>query len=114
MFVFLFCMFSFLFCVVCVFVLFCVLFPVVYIVVSFLRVYKFTDDCHRVETQLQLINTTSYKKYGILVPQIRYLLSFTFLEYRPRFIGEIPAVLSAQIKRYKHDLFTATKMAHDT
>jgi hypothetical protein len=30
-----------------------------YIVVSFLFVYKFTDHYHRVETQLQLINIVS-------------------------------------------------------
>jgi hypothetical protein len=60
MFVFLFCMFCFLFCVFCVFVLFCILLLLVYIVVSFLFLYKFTDHCHRVETQLQLINITSY------------------------------------------------------
>ena len=39
----------FLFCVFCVFVLFLLL----YIAVSFLFLYKFTDHCHRVETQLQ-------------------------------------------------------------
>jgi phosphatidylserine synthase len=56
MFVFLFCMLCFLFCVFCVFVLFCVLFLLAYIiVVSFLLASKFTDHCHRVETELQLI-----------------------------------------------------------
>ena len=38
------------------FVLRCVLFPPMHIVVDFLFVYNFTDHCHRVETQLQLIN----------------------------------------------------------
>jgi hypothetical protein len=47
MFVFLFC---FLFCV------FCVLFLLMYTPVSFLFVHKFTDDCHRVKTKLQLIH----------------------------------------------------------
>ena len=43
--------------VLCVlyFLLFCVLFRM-YIVVSFLFFFKFTDHCHRVETQMQLIN----------------------------------------------------------
>jgi hypothetical protein len=47
---------GFLFCVLCVFVLFCVLFLLLYISVPFLFFYKFTDRCHRVETQLQYIN----------------------------------------------------------
>jgi hypothetical protein len=54
-------MFCFLLCVFCVFVLFCVLFLLMYTVVSFLFVYKFTDHCHRVGTQLQLIKIMSYK-----------------------------------------------------
>jgi hypothetical protein len=54
--IFSFCMFWFLFCVFCVFVLFCVLLLLMYIVVSFLSVYKFTDYCHRVKTELHLIN----------------------------------------------------------
>ena len=61
MFVFLFCMCCFLFCVFCVFVLFCVLFLPTYIVVHFIFVYNFIDLCHRVETQLQLINIISYR-----------------------------------------------------
>jgi len=40
------------FCVLCVFALFCVLFFLLYIAVSFLFLHKFTDRCHRVETQL--------------------------------------------------------------
>jgi hypothetical protein len=36
-------------------VLVCVLFLLMYIVAAFLFVYKFTDHCHWVETQLQLI-----------------------------------------------------------
>ena len=55
-FVSLFCMFFFLFCVFCVFALFCAIFLLTYTVVSFLLLYKFTDHCHQVETQLQLIN----------------------------------------------------------
>jgi len=42
-----------------VFVLFCVLFLPMYIVVYFLFVYNYTDHCRRVETQLQLINIIS-------------------------------------------------------
>jgi len=60
MFVFLFWVLCFLFCVFCVFVFCCVLFLPMYIVVYFLLVYSFTDHCHRVETQLQLINIISY------------------------------------------------------
>jgi hypothetical protein len=44
--------FLFLFCV------FCVLFLLLYIVLIF-SVYMFTDHCHRIETQLKLINITS-------------------------------------------------------
>jgi hypothetical protein len=36
--------------------LFYVLFLVMYIVVSFLFVYKFSDHCHRVKTQFLLID----------------------------------------------------------
>ena len=50
----------FLFSVFCVFVPFCVLFLLVYIAVSFLLLYKFTEHCHRVETQLQWINIISH------------------------------------------------------
>ena len=60
MFVFLFCMFFFQFCVFCVLVLFCVLFLPLCMVVYFLFVYSFTDHCHWVETQLQLISIISY------------------------------------------------------
>jgi hypothetical protein len=56
MFVFLFCMFCFLFRVFFVFALFRVLFLPMYIGVYFLFVYNITDNCHRVATQLQLIN----------------------------------------------------------
>jgi len=34
------------------FVLLCVLFLLLYIVVSFIFLHKFTDHCHQVETQL--------------------------------------------------------------
>jgi CHASE3 domain sensor protein len=47
-------------CIVCVpsVCVFCilVLFLLMCIVVSFLFMYMFTDYCHRVETQMQLIN----------------------------------------------------------
>ena len=49
-------MFGFYFVCVGVFVIFCVLFLLMYTVVSFLFVHKFTDHCHREEIQLQLIN----------------------------------------------------------
>ena len=48
------------------FVLFCVLFLPLYIVVYFLLVYNFTDHCHRVKTQLQLINIISYLLVHVL------------------------------------------------
>jgi hypothetical protein len=46
----------FLFCVFCVF-----LYCFVHCAVSFLFLYKSTDHCHRVETQLQYINIISYR-----------------------------------------------------
>lgn len=55
----LFCIFGLPFCVFCVFAFCCVLFLLLYTVVSFLLVYKFTDHYHWVETQLKLINTIS-------------------------------------------------------
>jgi hypothetical protein len=53
-FVFLFCGFCFLFCVFSVFVLFLSM----HIVVYFIFVYNFTHHCHRVDSNLQLINIT--------------------------------------------------------
>jgi hypothetical protein len=54
--------FVFLFSILCIlcFCIFCVLFLILYIAVPFLFSYKFNDHCHRVETQLQSINITSY------------------------------------------------------
>ena len=46
-------------CVLC-FCIYSALFLPTYITVYFLFVYKFTDHCHRVEIQLQLINIISY------------------------------------------------------
>jgi hypothetical protein len=67
MFVFLFFMFFSLFYAFCVFELFCVLFFPMYVVVYFLFVYNFTEHCHRVEAQLQLINIILYRKHtGII------------------------------------------------
>jgi hypothetical protein len=40
---------------------FCILFLFMYIVVCFLFVYEFTDHCHWLATQLQLINIVSYQ-----------------------------------------------------
>jgi hypothetical protein len=54
------CFFCFLFCVFCVFVLFCVLFLLLYIAVSCLFLYKFTEQCHRVGKQLLQINIETY------------------------------------------------------
>ena len=48
----LFCMFYFLFCALCSFVLFCALLLLKYMVFCLLSVYKFTDHCRRVETQM--------------------------------------------------------------
>ena len=67
------CIFRFLFCMFCVSVLFCVLFLLIYIVVSFLLLYKFTDHCHRMETQLQLINIISL--YSFLRKLARQVMS---------------------------------------
>jgi hypothetical protein len=57
--VFLLCMFCFLFCVFYVFVLFCLLFFPMHRFVYFFA-YNFTNHSHRVETQLQLINIMSH------------------------------------------------------
>jgi hypothetical protein len=54
------CTFCLLLCVFCVFVLLCVLFLLLYVAVPFLFLYKSTDHCQRVETQLLLINIVSY------------------------------------------------------
>ena len=63
--IFLLCLFScfytcVLFCVFCAFVLYYILFLLLFIAVSFPFLYKFTDHCHLVETQLQQINIVSY------------------------------------------------------
>jgi hypothetical protein len=58
--VFLFCVFVFLFSVPCVFVSFYAFFLLMYLIVSFLFVHKFTGHWHWVEMQLQLINITSH------------------------------------------------------
>jgi len=63
-------MFCFLFCVLCVFVFFCVLFLPMHMVIYFLFVCSFTDHCHQVETQLQLRNVAycgvrSYTPLGL-------------------------------------------------
>ena len=42
-----------LFCFVCLFSILCIISPFVHIAVPFLFMYKFTDRCHRVETELQ-------------------------------------------------------------
>jgi hypothetical protein len=74
---FLFCVLCFLFCVFCVFVLFCVFLPM-YIVVYFLLVYNFTDHCHRVETQLQLINIIYHIVYSTTYIAISH---YRFISY---------------------------------
>ena len=68
-------MFCFLFCVFCYFVLYCVLFLPVYIIVYFLSVHKFADHRHRVETQLQLINIISDTSFR----HTRYKVSHNFV-----------------------------------
>jgi len=45
-------------------VLFCVLFLPKYLLVYSLFVYKFTDHCHGLETQLQYINITNIKIFN--------------------------------------------------
>ena len=61
--VFLFCMFCFLFCVFCI--VLCIVSPLVHNC-AFLFVYKFTDHCHQVETELQLINIMLYHIYTFM------------------------------------------------
>ena len=51
--------FAFSLCFLC-FLLFCVLFFILYMVVSFLSMYRFTDYCHRVETQFHLLNIVAH------------------------------------------------------
>jgi hypothetical protein len=75
LYVFLFCMFCFLFCVfgvVCIARL--IVPPLVYS--GFFSVYKFTDHCHRMETQLQSINI-SYNNEFILYEQPMCLLELS-------------------------------------
>jgi hypothetical protein len=74
----------------CVFVfdcvLFCVLFLLMYIAVSFLFAYKFTDHCHQVETQLQLIYIISYifiELWGLINDYRHFTLTFS-LDYKDR------------------------------
>ena len=53
-------MFCFLFCAVYFCIVLCIVSPNIYIYIYidlyFLFVYNFTDNCHRVETQLQFIS----------------------------------------------------------
>jgi hypothetical protein len=63
----------FLFCVICVFYCFVYYFsPCTNTPVCFIFVYKFTYHCHRVETQLQLINII----YHVLSYYISYIISY--------------------------------------
>jgi hypothetical protein len=64
-------------CVLCFCIVECivsVLFLPMYTVVYFLFVYNFTEQCHRVETQLQLI-----RKYHIYIYIYIYSVSFSIL-----------------------------------
>jgi hypothetical protein len=66
-------------CAFCVFVLYCVFFLPTYVTVYFASVYKYTDHCHRVETQLQLINIISYPTHHLDTPGIRFpTISFSY------------------------------------
>ena len=47
-------------CILCVCIVFCTVSPFVYIAVSFLFFYMFTDHCYRVETQLLSIHITTH------------------------------------------------------
>ena len=73
-------MFCFLFCVFCVFVLFCVLFLSMHIVVYFLFVYNFTDCCQWVETHFEILNIKSYHILPavIMARRCRLCISVTF------------------------------------
>jgi hypothetical protein len=108
--VFLFCMIFCLFCVFCVFVLF--LF--INIVVSFLFVYRFMDQCHQVESQLQLINIlyfnmimktsiNAFKCYAIIFLKMYHTavayFSFQWLTTPYRYVLTCYAV-----KRHRNDL----------
>ena len=58
-----------------VFILCCVLFLILFIVVYFLFLYVFTDHCHRVETQLQLISCHIISYHIISYHTVSYLTS---------------------------------------
>jgi hypothetical protein len=65
MFMSLFCMFSFQFCVLCFCTVLCLVSP--HVVVAFLFMCKCTDHCHVVETQLQLINIIMHQIINRLI-----------------------------------------------
>jgi hypothetical protein len=74
MLIFLFCMFIFYSAYsVFFFLYFFVLFILLCIAVSVLFLYKFTDNCHRVETPLQLINIILYR---IVCYDILYIIPY--------------------------------------
>ena len=76
-------MFVFLFYVFCVSVPFCVLILLLCTAVSFLRLYKFTDRCHRVENPFALkkdhiVSISAYKKLQIWVNDNGAIVFCTF------------------------------------
>jgi hypothetical protein len=83
----------FLFCVFCVFVLFCVLFRPMYILVCFIFVYTFTDHCHRVKTQMRLINIILYHIISYI---IHHIITQTFTVVKDAFSIDLlrPCVVS--------------------
>ena len=79
-FVFLLCIF-FLFCIFCVFVMFCVFFLSVYIAVSFLFLYIFTDHCHWVESHFSkwIYHNISHNIISYYIISYIIILSYHFL-----------------------------------
>jgi hypothetical protein len=83
--------------VICVLILFCVLFPPMYIIVYFLFVYSVNDHCRRVKTLLQLIHITLY----II---ISYIISYTISHHFISVTGHNPATGELIAHHRTHEL----------
>jgi hypothetical protein len=103
--------------VFCVFVLFCVLFLLIYIVISFLFVYKYTDHCRRVETQLQLqvINVISCHNSrnsdvlrNIVWETLRYTKSQCQYRNRQSLISVIWSLMGTDLSHTNDKLFASS------
>ena len=99
----------FLFCVFCVFVLFCVLFPLLFIAVSFLFLYKFTHHCKPsgnpfALNKYHIINDTACKKCffpclsRFIMKLIPVLLKSTYIPIR--YITSHPREMTLTLIQY--------------